>query len=323
MFGLFLLGVLCVATKWSLHTEEKDQAAEKLALTKAQLGDLKNFNIGIASLKGKERDGSDKVFNEDSFSVDVDGAHTILGVYDGHGKNGEKVSQKAAVELPKLVLEGLKAPEVNTLVGEEFCTAVEAVVKGAFEQCQKIFLADKSKVYYDGGSTATLIYLNREQNCFLVENIGDSVAKLNSSDGIATTLVTTLTVSHKPESANEEDKKRIENAGGSIVKKSGISKVVKVKLDGMRKSTAVTRLFGQTNPEYENIFSSVPSIKKTDFSKRGKLILASDGLWDVWEHVELEGEKSMTAISLVKHSSKAWEKNKARRDDITILVIDI
>lgn len=57
----------------------------------------------------------------------------IVGVYDGHGENGEKVSQKAAVELPKLVLKGIKASSeiLKTAVGYEFCNAMEDVVKRA------------------------------------------------------------------------------------------------------------------------------------------------------------------------------------------------
>lgn len=124
------------------------------------------------------------------------------------------------------------------------------------------------------GTTAVTAFVSPEKIIFA--NCGDSRAVLATSSSVRFG-----TYDHKP--CNEEEKKRIENAGGSVM------------IRRVNGSLAVSRALGDYDyknvsglPPTEQLVSAEPDLSVMDRSDKDEfLILACDGVWDVMTNEEV------------------------------------
>ncbi|KAK1785994.1 hypothetical protein P4O66_017746, partial [Electrophorus voltai] len=148
------------------------------------------------------------------------------------------------------------------------------------------------------GTTASIAVIRRDR--LYVAHVGDSAVVLGVQDGPSedTLRAEEVTQDHKPELPKE--RKRIEALGGSVIKKSGVNRVVwkrpRLTHNGpVRRSTvidqipflAVARALGDlwSYDFYSGEFVVSPepdtAVIKLDLKRHRYIILGSDGLWNM------------------------------------------
>ena len=162
--------------------------------------------------------------NQDSFVViaDVGGQKDTywFGVYDGHGKTGDKCSQFAREHLPAQFVAA--AGPAGRLPGG--CATVHAAMVHAHERTNEMLGASKEINDTLSGTTATSVYLDGgvDRGRIVVANVGDSktiIASVPASHHnlIDTTVglkVTELSSEHTP--YIKEERERIKHYGGTV-----------------------------------------------------------------------------------------------------------
>ena len=219
-----------------LRTKKRDDVSPK---------DLKGLessggkDIGTLTLIGYKGGPLDSQINQDrSFCVSpykigsrdtADGK--ILGVFDGHANLGEKVSQYAVTELPKLLASKLK--EID---GEE--EQVKNALVETFVEIDKTAPAEIS-----GGCTASVILQHGRKIYFA--NAGDSVSFLVVYRAESKKAqVVYVTREDKPSLPDE--KARVESMGGSVyIPARGTSRVLYTDPEtGLQSGLAMSRSIG-------------------------------------------------------------------------------
>ena len=186
---------------------------------------------------------------------------SFFSLFDGHG--GFEVAKYASEHFYKLFSKYLL----------EHKTKVEKALKKSFllldEELKKFKSIDNI------GSTATVIFINRETDAMLgtkkvlyCANIGDSACVLFSKSGCKK-----LSYDHK--CTDETEITRIKRAGGVIVNE---------RLNG---KLAISRAFGDFSMKSKGL-TCEPFINKIVLSESDKfIILCTDGIWDVINEEDL------------------------------------
>lgn len=284
-----------------------------------------NNNIsGHCTLKGQKGRGSQ---NQDR-SVLVETPNGFLvGLFDGHGINGETSSTVASQLLPRSVLDSDK----------RFLTA---------DSFYSIFLnADSEVVQADGGTTAFVIL--QEQDKIHVAWVGDSSAYVvrwpdNRADS-STYELTLQTEPHKP--ANPQEQDRIESNGGRIfvpMNPVESSRVFYVEKDNigreMEFGLAMSRSLGDKGGKLSKVLTARPSYLSFELPNSGDyfVVLASDGVGDMIPKDVLLGRLGDALFSdsdengqylghaceeIVFQAAEVWhrETGGTYRDDISLL----
>ncbi|MED6241958.1 hypothetical protein ATANTOWER_030910 [Ataeniobius toweri] len=199
------------------------------------------------------------------------------------------------------------------------------------------------------GTTASVVVLRG--NRMYVAHVGDSAIVLGVQDDPSVPFIKAVEVTqdHKPELPKERE--RIESLGGSVIKKSGVNRVVwkrpRLSHSGpVRRSTvidqipflAVARALGDlwSYDFYSGEFVVSPepdtSVVILDARKHRYIILGSDGLWNMVppqeaismcqkndEETEPCGVSS--ARQLVSHALLRWRQRMLRADNTSAIVI--
>jgi len=163
------------------------------------------------------------------------------------------------------------------------------------------------------GTTAVTAFVTPQKIIFA--NCGDSRAVLASNN-----TVRFGTYDHKP--CNEEEKKRIENAGGSVM------------IRRVNGSLAVSRALGDYDyknvsglPPTEQLVSAEPDLSVMDRSDEDEfLILACDGVWDVMTNEEVVSyinSRLLINDNLQKVCEELLETclAKGSRDNMSVILI--
>jgi len=276
----------------------------------------------------------------------------ILGVFDGHANLGEKVSQYAVTELPKLLASKLK--EID---GEE--QQVKDALVETFVEIDKTAPAEIS-----GGCTASVILQHGQKLYFA--NAGDSTSFLVVYRATSKQAeVVYVTREDKPSLPDE--KARVEEMGGQVyIPARGTSRVLYTDPEtGMQSGLAMSRSLGDweagklgviPNPLVDVI--DIPSLVEgqmgcnqiegdgevfVDMECDSKddvyifAVSATDGMMDfatteiVAQTVAIslygeEGPHLLTALEqLIFMSAQGWQQSKGGRyrDDIAIAVSQI
>lgn len=131
----------------------------------------------------------------------------LIGIADGHGGSGHKVAHHVGLNLHRIFGRTLKSQPK----GSDFDSTVKASLKEAFKQ-----IDDTEPCKGEGGSTlSALFYPGRGTKCY-VANTGDSTTLIvRVSDKSKKATIVYENRQHKPHL--EEERKRIESKGGSIM----------------------------------------------------------------------------------------------------------
>ena len=243
-----------------------------------------------------------RVEMEDAHAIQIDLGPNLkncsyFAVFDGHA--GDFVSKYSSEHLIETIMElwlaSGKNPDVlekgniendtnsiernshscrltESVEVEQFRTKViEGFLKidGSMRELPK-FLSGEER----SGTTAVAAFVT--PNKIIFANCGDSRALLCSKQDVKF-----ATYDHKP--YNEEEKKRIENAGGSVM------------IQRVNGSLAVSRALGDYDyknvsglPPTKQLVSAEPDLNIIDRSDEDEfLILACDGIWDVMTNQEV------------------------------------
>ncbi|XP_058490506.1 protein phosphatase, Mg2+/Mn2+ dependent, 1Da isoform X1 [Solea solea] len=201
------------------------------------------------------------------------------------------------------------------------------------------------------GTTASVVVIRG--NRMYVAHVGDSAVVLGIQDDPTVPFIRAVEVTqdHKPELPRERE--RIEGLGGSVIKKSGVNRVVwkrpRLSHNGpVRRSTvidqipflAVARALGDlwSYDFYSGEFVVSPEpdtcVVTLDPKKHRYIILGSDGLWNMvppQEAVSMCQNNSEVTVSapigvssarqLVSHALLRWRQRMLRADNTSAIVI--
>ncbi|VVB17253.1 unnamed protein product [Arabis nemorensis] len=246
------------------------------------------FSYGYASSAGKRSS------MEDFFETRIDGIDGeivgLFGVFDGHG------GARAAEYVKRHLFS-------NLITHPKFISDTKSAITDAYNHTDSELLKSENSHTRDAGSTASTAILVGDR--LLVANVGDSRAVIcRGGNAFA------VSRDHKPDQSDERE--RIENAGGFVMW-AGTWRVGGV--------LAVSRAFGDRLLKQYVVADPEIQEEKIDDSLEF-LILASDGLWDVFSNEE--------AVAMVKEvedpeeSSKKLVGEAIRRgsaDNITCVVV--
>ncbi|KAK5869060.1 hypothetical protein PBY51_010021 [Eleginops maclovinus] len=200
------------------------------------------------------------------------------------------------------------------------------------------------------GTTASVVVIRG--NRMYVAHVGDSAVVLGVQDDPSVPFIRAVEVTqdHKPELPKERE--RIEGLGGSVIKKSGVNRVVwkrpRLSHNGpVRRSTvidqipflAVARALGDlwSYDFYSGEFVVSPepdtSVVILDPRKHRYIILGSDGLWNMVPPQDAismcQNNEATTpcgassARQLVSHALLRWRQRMLRADNTSAIVITL
>ncbi|CAN8299126.1 unnamed protein product [Cochlearia groenlandica] len=277
------MGYLDLALSYSNPTQTVESSASGGGLS--QNG---KFSYGYASSAGKRSS------MEDFFETRIDGIDGeivgLFGVFDGHG------GARAAEYVKRHLFS-------NLITHPKFISDTKSAITDAYNHTDSELLKSENSHNRDAGSTASTAILFGDR--LLVANVGDSRAVI-SRDGNAIAV----SRDHKPDQSDERE--RIENAGGFVMW-AGTWRVGGI--------LAVSRAFGDRLLKQYVVADPEIQEEKIDDSLEF-LILASDGLWDVFsneEAVAMVKEVEDPEDSAKKLVAEAIKRGSA--DNITCVVV--
>ncbi|KAL0648201.1 hypothetical protein Bca4012_046492 [Brassica carinata] len=260
------------------------------------------FSYGYASSAGKRSS------MEDFFETRIDGVDGeivgLFGVFDGHG------GARAAEYVKRHLFS-------NLITHPKFISDTKSAITDAYNHTDSELLKSEDSHNRDAGSTASTAILLGDR--LLVANVGDSRAVISRAG-------TAIAVSrdHKPDQSDERE--RIENAGGfhtvlidvSMCVLHSLIEIGTWRVGGV---LAVSRAFGDRLLKQYVVADPEIREEKIDDSLEF-LILASDGLWDVFSNEE--------AVALVKEVEDPEDSAKklvaeaikrGSKDNITCVIV--
>merc|ERR1712232_603505 len=233
--------------------------------------------VAVACHKGMKPESP----NQDSWCVVQASENVwIYGVFDGHGKHGHDVSDFVAAILPRLLVGKLE-------VGEN----VKEALKDTFDATNQLILTatmGSRMDAWEAGTTATVMVHDRKLCRITVAHVGDSGACLGRDVpplsclqricGAAPKSCFALTHDHKPQ--HNEERKRIESAGGSIVFDGYFN--YRVFAEGKDyPGLNMSRALGDVKGQLEAGITPLPTVFELDLGDTDThLILCSDGVWE-------------------------------------------
>ena len=228
------------------------------------------LSAGWARMRGRRSYNEDNVYCKFAMLDEGNeecGEIACLGVFDGHG--GPKASEYVQEHLFQ-----------NIVGSQHFPADVFKSIEDGFVQTDIRYTKMDERQRNDDGCTATAAMVIRD--ALYVAHVGDSRAVLGKErrcDGENHQVTAVpLTDDHKPDRIDERE--RIENVGGTVIH-AGTWRVSGV--------LAVSRSFG--NRLLKRFVVAHPEIRQDMLNERSKcLIVASDGLWDVFSNQDAVDE---------------------------------
>ena len=341
--------------KTFLHINKSSVKEISSLFKKKNLHKIKKKNLVISyeiySLPGTEK-GNQKI-NQDTYLVfpNVNNTHNakIFGIFDGHGKYGDKLSQEIRdyfieffSDKNKYEKEIFKDYEQRLSKDENLEKIYKYMTKNNYREINQYFKEINSKLHekylknnicFNSGTTSNILMILNDKNPQTLNklisiNLGDSKCILINKEN----KIFQLNERHTPD--NIKEKERIENNGGEI------SRVDWADYGPLRifyknkpyPGLSMTRAFGNFNAENLG-FNTIPDIVEYDiYEKKPKIIiLATDGIWQFLSNEQVKNfilpyyeEDNINGgiQKLVGSARKMWEtKNPRFIDDITIILI--
>ena len=247
--------------------------------------------------------------------------YALLGVYDGHGEFGDKVSKFALNEIECNL-------ELHPTFETDVAKAFEEVIVAVDEE-----LKDAAFSVMYSGTTAVVVLI--KDNELTMANVGDSRAVIGrkSIGGDGTKNVTEaydLTVDQNPNSPGEME--RIVKAGGYVTEPEEEGYAARVWLDKecSEVGLAMSRSIGDHSVKDIGVIATPVITSHTLEERDDFIILASDGVWEflssqqavdiVSDIIYTEGV-SAACENLIEAAGECWQKEEGDyRDDITVVI---
>jgi serine/threonine protein phosphatase PrpC len=168
---------------------------------------------------------------------------TLLGVFDGHARLGEGVSQHVVDRLPTILKEKLNRVDTTQQQQEEEEEQTRVALIETFQQLDKTAPADIS-----GGCTASVI-LQLDTKVYIA-NAGDSVSFLAVYHS-NTNITSVIYKSREDKPTLPDERKRVERMGGQVyAPEQGTSRVLYTDpMTGYQSGLAMSRSIGDWEGE--------------------------------------------------------------------------
>uniref|UniRef100_A0A158R3V0 PPM-type phosphatase domain-containing protein n=1 Tax=Syphacia muris TaxID=451379 RepID=A0A158R3V0_9BILA len=179
----------------------------------------KNLRITVCANQGGRKYMEDRVHIEQVRSSDGTLNYTYVAVYDGHG------GADASEFVRKNLLKNIEKQDGFNRSDEEM---LEAIRKGFIEthyamlEVVDCWPLTASGYQSTAGTTASVAFIM--QGKIFIGHVGDSAIIVGKNFVDDRTSAICLTVDHKPDNLTEEE--RINKAGGTIMRKAGVMRVV-------------------------------------------------------------------------------------------------
>ncbi|EPS59533.1 hypothetical protein M569_15272, partial [Genlisea aurea] len=237
------------------------------------------------------------------------GTFSVFALFDGH--NGSAAAVYAKEKLLSNVLNAIP-PDLNS---DEWLSALPRALVSGFVKTDKDFQEQAST----SGTTATLVIIKGW--IVTVASIGDSRCALESTNdgGIHYHY---LSADHRLD-CNDEERRRITASGGEVAR---------INTGGGREigplrcwpgGLCVSRSIG--DKDIGEFIVPIPHVKQVKLSSGGgRLIVASDGVWDALSlEMAFDSCRGMPAEAAAAHIVKEAVMAKGLRDDTTCIVVDV
>lgn len=238
-------------------------------------------------------------------SGDPSTSFSVFAIFDGH--NGMSAAVFAKENLLKNVLSII--PEGATR--EQWLQALPQALVAGFVKTDSDF-QQKGET---SGTTATFVVIDGWT--VTVASVGDSRCILDTQGGV----VSLLTVDHRLEE-NEEERQRVTASGGEVGRQLYLGNEYGP-LRCWPGGLCLSRSIGDTDVgEY---IVPVPHVKQVKLSSAGgRLIIASDGIWDALSNDNAAKTcRGLPADLAAKLVVKEALRSSGLQDDTTCLVVDI
>lgn len=275
--------------------------------------------------------------NQDSFvaSSSLNGTKCLVGVFDGHGEQGKRVSEFARTHIAKALFNH-----------KDLHSNPAAALEQAYLDAQRAIERNHTFDAFHSGTTAVAAY--RHHDRLVVANVGDSRAVLGSLDYNSRDVQNALglkavELSSDQRPAREDEKRRILAEGGSIhqsaipMRQSAGGPTVLVRVGPERVwdrtgrcGLCVTRALGDLS--MHPFVTAQPEVLERMLSSKDKLlILGSDGVWDRMasqEAVDIASkhrDPAAAAREITSIAKQRWyaETQGQLSDDITAVVMHL
>ncbi|KAL5070527.1 hypothetical protein RYX36_021414, partial [Vicia faba] len=217
-------------------------------------------------------------------------------IFDGHNGNA------AAVFTRENLLNHVLCALPRGLGRDEWLQALPRALVAGFVKTDKEFQSRGET----SGTTATFVIVDRWT--VTVASVGDSRCILDTQGG----AVTTLTVDHRLEE-NIEERQRVTASGGEVGRLSIVG--------GAEVSISCCIYAFRLRP----FIVPIPYVKQVKLSKAGgRLIIASDGIWDaVSSEMAAKSCRGLPAELAAMQVVKEALRTRGLKDDTTCIVVDI
>ncbi len=288
------------------------------------------FQVGVAVIPGVDSERPSKVYQDAYFVKEVttneeSQRQLLVGVLDGHGKDGHIVSQFCAERLP-LLIKTPKGPPPEEFLEQLSTLGRDTLDDHSLHPKHQILVDAFHQVHYDamqsptcpaGRSGTTCVICWIEPDEVHVAYVGDSRAILIDGDTI-TPWATETTIRQLP-----EEKERIDACEGRI---DGNGNIWYGPV-----AIAMTRALGDATMLRAGILST-PITKTFPRNKGTVLVLATDGIWDQLSNNKVAElvtsnmpDTSLAADVLCRCARQKWIGDfiEEKADDITCLVVNL
>lgn len=251
-----------IQVRWQGHYYTKVQDASLLTTTKEiDAWETKKGNAAVYAIQGR------RPHMEDRFNIVNDLEHTkssLYGIFDGHG------GDFAADYVEKTLIKRMMIRLLKSSLNERKENVSQMITQEMLDVDSQLLQVTRSNMDISG-TTAILALV--QDGVITVANVGDSRGVLCDHSGKAIPV----SFDHKPHLVQE--RKRIREAGG-FVSFNGVWRVAGI--------LATSRAFGDYPLKDKNLVIANPDILtfNIDDLKPEFMILASDGLWDVFSNQE-------------------------------------
>uniref|UniRef100_A0A1D1XDM1 protein-serine/threonine phosphatase n=1 Tax=Anthurium amnicola TaxID=1678845 RepID=A0A1D1XDM1_9ARAE len=231
---------------------------------------------------------------------------SVFAIFDGHNGNA------AAVYAKENLLNHILSAIPRGLGREEWLQALPRALVAGFVKTDKEFQSRGET----SGTTATFVIVDRWT--VTVASVGDSRCILDTQDG----AVTLLTVDHRLEE-NAEERERVTASGGEVGRLSILGGTEVGPLRCWPGGLCLSRSIGDM--DVGEFIVPVPYVKQVKLSNAGgRLIIASDGIWDaLLSEAAAKCCRGLPAELAAKEVVKEALRTRGLKDDTTCIVVDI
>ncbi|KAK7238687.1 hypothetical protein RIF29_43923 [Crotalaria pallida] len=275
--------------------------------------EMKSERMGKPTLRYGHAAQSRK--GEDYFLVKTDcqrvpgnssSSFSVFAIFDGHNGNA------AAIFTREHLLNHVLGALPRRLGRDEWLQALPRALVAGFVKTDKEFQSRGET----SGTTATFVIVDRWT--VTVASVGDSRCILDTQGG----AVTTLTVDHRLEE-NIEERERVTSSGGEVGRLSIVGGVEIGPLRCWPGGLCLSRSIGDM--DVGEFIVPVPYVKQVKLSNAGgRLIIASDGIWDALSsEMAAKSSRGLPAELAATQVVKEALRTRGLKDDTTCIVVDI